>query len=168
MFKKSLSLALISTILIASSPCFAEDPITLPQITAPSTEPDVGAAISPLNKGQHAPFTGVELSPKAVAQIIAELETEKARTEVEVTKAVASEKATCEFKLQQQKIDTDATQKIIIAQLQASQKESTVLRNRVFTLENDQPNLELWVAGGFTVGVALTALTSYVIVKATH
>jgi hypothetical protein len=156
-----------ATIVTFSSSAFAED-VVIPSVPTAPNEPDVGAVIVPLKKGKIAPFTGLELSPAAVAQIVADLDSITEQIKVEVDVAVKKEQAQCLFKLNEQKIAEETKRSINLAQINSLEKQNKVFRDRIRALETDQPNLPLWVAGGFVVGVTLTGVVSYVIVKATQ
>lgn len=72
----------------------------LPPAPTPGVnEPNVGEAISPMKIGQRAPFTGLLLSPAAVAKITVELNHIDDKVKLEVDRAVMRQKAEDDLKL---------------------------------------------------------------------
>ena len=61
--------------------------LNIPTVLLPEGEPNPGAAISPLRKGNKAPFTGVHLSPEAVATLLAHYKFLADQIEIEVNRA---------------------------------------------------------------------------------
>lgn len=171
--KKFIAPLLIGMQFVVAFPVYAQDPrpagtITLPDAPKPAPgEPDVGAAISPMKKGQVAPFTGILLSPKATATIIAQLNTLQEQIKIEVNHVRAEEKARCDFRVAEIKTTTDADRKVLQAQLDARNKEINVLNGVIKQHEENKPNTPLWVGLGtglgFVVGAGLTVLTVYAV-----
>lgn len=158
---------------LTSVPVFAQettqDPsaVQLPASPEPwPAEPDVGPAVSPIKKGYPAPFTGVLLSPQAVAIVTVEIEHISDKIKIEVDKAVADNDAKWTYKLNEQKIKFDADQKVLMAQLDASKSENKILYERLDKVEKSQPDLMLWVGGGFVAGILTTVLTTYAVTQA--
>ena len=166
MFKKALSLALVCSITLRTIAVHADTEIPSPH-TPVAGELDVGAAVSPMKKGQIAPFTGVLLSPKAVATIIAELDAVPQKVKIEVDKARGEEKAQCDFKVNEVKANAASDKKVADAKLEENAKRLKALEDQIKKEENSRPNLGVWVGVGFVGGVIVTAATSYIIVKAT-
>jgi hypothetical protein len=161
--KKLIASLLITMQLFAAAPALA-DPPTLPDPPAPVPgEVDVGAAISPMKKGQVAPFTGILLSPKAAATVIAELNNFEARVKVEVDHAVAVNQAQCDFKLSEQKTTADADKKVLNAQLEERNKRIDILNGIIKKQEEDRPNVMLWTGLGVAGGVIITLGTVLVV-----
>lgn len=167
MFKKFVSVFITLIFLVTlTAPAFAQPKITLPPPPNPiAGEKDPGAAISPLHKGDKAPFTGVELSPKAVAVITAELDNISAQIKIEVDHAVATCNAQCDYRLQEQKIKAESDHKVMQAQLDAQVKDGKVLTQRITDLEKSQSHTAWWVAGGVVAGVLVTLASVFVVTK---
>ena len=156
--KKFFTSLLIGSMISMSVPAFA-DPPSIPD--APSLvegEKDVGAAISPMKKGQTAPFTGVLLSPKAVATVTVELQSIAEKVKIEVSRATDEATARCDARVNEEKIKAEAGVKILNAQLESRLAENKILTDRLEKEEKSKPNLMLWTGGGVVVGVALTVL----------
>jgi hypothetical protein len=93
-----------------------------------------------MKKGQVAPFTGVLMSPEAVAKVIVELNSRDEEIAIEVNKAVAEQQVKDQYKIdelnadliQQQKI-ADAEKESLNKQLRLSTSNSQKLRKRKTT-----------------------------------
>lgn len=174
--KKLIASLLIGAQLAVAFPVYAQDPpppgtIALPDAPKPAPgEPDVGAAISPMKKGQVAPFTGILLSPKATATIIAQLNTLQEQIKIEVDHARAEEKAKCDFRVAEVQTTAEADRKVLQAQVDARNKEINILNGVIKQHEENKPNTPLWVGLGtglgFVVGAGLTVLTVYAVNQA--
>lgn len=134
-------------------------------------EKDPGLAMSPMKKKQRAPFTGVLLSPSAVANIIVEYETIEERIHVEVMKTISESKADCEKQLTDKKIKHEADKKIMQASINSKDLMIKSLDAEVKRL-NDEKNAKwhpgAWIGIGAASGIALTVLTAFAISKATQ
>ena len=167
--KKLVSSILLCTIVLSPALASADDfKITLP--SPPALQPgekDVGAAISPLKKGQAAPFTGVELSPLAVATIISELNSFADKIKIETDRARAEEQAKCDFKVSETQAKATADLKISQAQLINSKNQVNILNDQVAKLEKDKPNMPFWMGlsglAGLLVGVGASVLTVFAV-----
>ncbi len=175
--KKLIISLLIGAQLAVAAPVYAQDLVPLGAITLPNAprpqpgEPDVGAAISPMKKGQIAPFTGVLLSPKATATIIAQLNSMQEQIKIEVDHAKAESKARCEFQIAETKTHLEADKNVLQAKVDSRDKQINILNGVIKQQEENRPNTQLWVgvgAGvGLVLGVGLSALTVYAIGQST-
>ena len=101
--KRIISFLTCLSIVFSSSAVHADE-ISLPQTPKPvEGEVDVGAAISPMKKGDKAVFTGLLLSPRAIATMIAQTNALKSQIPIEIQKAKGEEKAQCDFRTSEQK-----------------------------------------------------------------
>jgi hypothetical protein len=168
MFKRLISLVLCLMLLVTSSAAKAGG-VSLPDSPAPVPgEVDVGSAISPLKKGQIAPFTGVLLSPKATATIITQLNSLDALVKIEVDKAKSESKAQCDFAIAEQKNQLETDKKVLQASIDEKLKRITILENQVKEAEASRPNVVIWAGIGFAGGIAVTVLTVYAVSQATR
>lgn len=166
---------LIAQLMSQVAPAMA-DPITqksetttliqsLPNLQPTTGEIDVGAAISPLKKGQISPFTGVLLSPKATASIIVQMGNLQEQIKIEADNAKEKAEAQCEYDKSSQKIEFETDKKILQAQLDSKILQISELDKIIKENEKNKSNTPLWVgagiAGGLIVGVGLTVLTAY-------
>lgn len=156
--KRIISLLLIALMLSAPVASYA-DPIDLTAPTLQAGERDVGAAVSPMKKGQSAPFTGVLLSPAAVATVTVQLKSIADVVKLEVDRANNESKVRCDAALEDSRIKSDADAKVAQAKLEASMKENQILTDRLDKEESARSNTIWWAGGGFVVGVATTILT---------
>lgn len=160
--KRFIASLLIAGQLAAAAPAFA-DPITLPAPPPPvAGEVDVGAAISPMKKGQIAPFTGILLSPKATATIIAQLNSIQDQIKIEVDHARAEEAAKCQYKVDETTNRLETDKKILQAQVDDKGKQVNILTEKLKQEEANRPNTPLWVGlgagAGVVVGIGISVL----------
>lgn len=127
------------------------------------TDPDIGAAISPLKKLQDAPFAGVLLSPLAIATLIADLNARAEETKLEVDRETA--KLTAEFDYQKSIIvnECQKDKEVFAAQLDHKQNEIKILNDALTSQQTNQPDPLLWAFIGLSVGVVSAAATASVI-----
>jgi len=125
----------------------------------------VGAAISPMRKGQAVPFTGVLLSPKATATIITQLKLFPDLLAIEVNKTRGEELARCNFRVSEVETRLEADKKILGAQLEERNKHISILVEQGKQDEKNRVNTPVWVGlgatAGFVIGAGLTVLTAY-------
>lgn len=150
-----------------ATPAFA-DPLVLPPAPPPIPgEVDVGAAISPMKKGQVAPFTGVLLSPKALATIVVQLNSLQEQINIEVDHAKAEAKARCDFSVAETTNRLETDKKVLQAQVDSRNQQVNILNDVIKKQEENRPNTPLWVGVGgvvgLVVGVGLSALTVYAV-----
>jgi hypothetical protein len=144
-------------VLTAAPAAWADDPpkIDITAIDVPAE--DVGATTAPLERGDKAPFTGVLLSPLAVATIVAERDAFDERIAIEVRKAKAECQARCDHKLRGQRIGCDADKKTLKASLDERKKRIDVLQRTIADEEKkSKPNVWLWAGGGALTGALST------------
>lgn len=166
MAKKLVSLLMICAVLFAPCPALAQT--ELPQPPTPSAdEPDVGAAVSPLRRYQVAPFTGVLLSPRAVAVVTTELKSIESRIKIEVDRATATCEARADFRVTEEKIKAEADKKVMSAQLETRSKENQVLTDRLERAEKSAGDKQWWAGGGFVGGALVTILIVFGVSHAT-
>ena len=127
----------------------------------------MGAAISPMKKGQVAPFTGVLLSPKALATIVVQLNSLQEQINIEVDHAKAEAKARCDFSVAETTNRLETDKKVLQAQVDSRNQQVNILNDVIKKQEENRPNTPLWVGVGgvvgLVVGVGLSALTVYAV-----
>lgn len=168
---------LVSAVLIAcqavtfAAPAMAQE-IDVSKLVVPELrldEPDVGAAVSPMKKGQVAPFTGVLLSPRAVAGIVTQLNSFDEQVAIEVDRAKAQVAARCTLDLSDASARCAATEKILNARIASQGTEVKRLTGLLEKHEKKAP-ARLWISlgcgAGFIFGVGLTVLTTYAVNQA--
>ena len=146
-------------LLIAVSMCFCLATTNF-ALADESVQP---AVLTPLKKGQVAPYDGVELSPAAVADIIADKQTSAETCAAKIAKDVDTVKATCKRDTDTQKSNCDSDKKSMQIRMDSQAKQIEILTKDL----QKSSNVAWWTAGGFVGGVLLTTATVFVIGLAT-
>lgn len=162
---KSLVASLMLAVTLISS--VADAQVTFPPVAPVPGEISVGAAVSPMRKGQTAPFTGVLLSPEAVAKVIVDYNNAKEQTEIEAQKAREVQKAQDQLLIDNLMADLQREKAIADAQVKSRDGQVKILTDALEKAEKDKPNPTLWAGIGVAVGVAVTLLTVFVVGSAT-
>jgi hypothetical protein len=172
--KKILAVLINISILVQSLPLYADDAVK-PGMSAlveevapevPKAEKDLGAALSPLKKLQIAPFTGVLLSPLAVANLIAELNAKSEEIKIEVDKAKDDAKVKFEYEKTILQNSCIADKKVIEANLINQQKQVALLDAALRAEIESRPSPAGWAILGLAAGVIVATATASVIVAA--
>ncbi len=159
-FITAISLLLTSSTLYGSPP---SSKISLPPINVPEGETSVGAAISPMSKGNRAPFTGLLLSPLAVATIISELSSYQEMLEIELTRVKAEYEADMKFRLNRLKIEHEADKTVLNTQIETANKRIIELGYLLQKEIDNRPNIFLWSSLGVLGGIGITLLTVFAV-----
>lgn len=145
---RALVSCLVTASLLASTcPAFAAG-------TAPTPPP----IISALDKGQVAPYTGVLLSPPAVAQIVAEKDAVAVTVQLAAQHQLDLDRAELTFQLAQQASTCTADKSILQAQLTDVQKQNQVIEQQLRQASGGL-STPVWVGIGVAGGIAVTLLT---------
>ena len=126
---------------------------------ASADEAWVPPIITTVQKGAPAPFTGVLLTPEAVAKVIAEAKDCPKRVEVEVTRARDEEKAHGDKAMAD--VQADAKRDKAVLQAGIEQRDGMVkdLAGRLEKSEQARANTWLVAGGGVLAGAVLVILT---------
>lgn len=165
--KKAISTLLVATMLATSVPAWADPPVPTTPPAATVTAPTPPPVISPLNRGQPSPFTGVLFSPEAVAQVIAASDTAKAAAALAVQHQAELDAAQQKYALDSAGTTCTADKSVLQAQLTDQQKQNQILTNQLKSASSG-PGAPVWIGIGFAGGVVVTVLTAFAISKATH
>ena len=130
----------------------------------PKAEKDLGAALSPLKKFQLSPFTGVLLSPLAVANLIAELNAKSEEIKIEVDKAKSEAKVKFEYEKSILQNSCVADKRVIEANLISQQKQVASLDAALRAEIESRPSPIGWAILGLAAGVVVTTATASAIV----
>ena len=170
--KKIFSLLLICSLVYQSKLVIAQDASYEKKITiSPEAEPsdsDIGKAISPMKKGQRAPFTGVLFSPAAAADVIVGISTFEEKIRIEVNNTIKKEQIECEKKTSDIKTRFGADKSTLQAQIDSSFQKINALNSKIKELEEREATKihpAIWTSVGAASGIALTILTTYVVVQ---
>jgi hypothetical protein len=170
--KKIISLIFTTLVLMVSSDALSDEKkdsnVELSKVVKdvvpemPSSEKDL-TAISPMRKSQFAPFTGVLLSPMAIATIISEIKFQQEKIDIEVRKAV--ETANVEFTYKQQIFENrcEADKKVMQANVEEKKKQIALLDSTIKAEIESRPNPVIWSLFGLAAGVVVTTTTASII-----
>jgi LPS O-antigen subunit length determinant protein (WzzB/FepE family) len=164
--KKIVSIVCLSSFLVTNV-CYAQEkPISLPKIEAPAEEKDVGPAISPMRKGQKAPFTGVLLSPEATSTVIVEYQDRKRAIDLEVNRTRDLEREDCRKQNTDAQIKNEEQKKVQQVRLDESLDTIKKLEAEIEKEKNDRPSRAFWAGLGAAGGVVATVLVVFAVNKA--
>ena len=148
--KRFISSLLVVSMLATAVPAYADDvPIGPP-------------VVAPLDKGRPAPFTGVLLSPPAVAQIVAERDSVAARTAAEVYHQAQIDDANRRFDIDSLTSTCTTDKSILQAQVDEGKRQIVILNDQLKKTTSGPP-ATLWIGLGAVAGVALTVLTVFAV-----
>lgn len=161
---------IISAILLASFTmgriANAEELTKLPKIETPYGEIDPGEALSPMNKGQKAAFSGVLFSPKAVAKVTVDLKSVDDKVALEVGNAIRVQQEVCARDATQTQITVEADKKILMASIDEKMRTISLYEEQL-KKESRKLDSGLLVGIGIAVGVSLTTLSALAISQLT-
>ena len=160
MIKKLISIIIAALIVQTSFLTSARaDELNLPEVPSLELdEPSVGEAISPMKRGQRAPFTGILFSPEAVAKVTVELNNVSEQIKLNVQRAIELRDAQNQYKINEITIKAEAEKAINTAELSTAVQENLILSERIKKLEDNQSNTIWYVGGGFLAGTVVTVL----------
>jgi hypothetical protein len=124
----------------------------------PAYADDAEEKISPIEKGQYAPFTGVLMSPGAVAKVIVEFNTKQAQIDLEVNRAVAEQQTKDQLQIDELNASIIEQKKIADAEKQSYNKQLSALNEQLSKVEKQKNLTPLYVAGGALVGAIVASL----------
>jgi chaperonin cofactor prefoldin len=154
---KSFVCGVMAAVLLSTSVASATP--TVPPAPEPvAGEIPVGEAISPMKKGQVAPFTGVLMSPEAVAKVIVELNSRDEQITIEVTKARAEQQVKDQYKIDELNADLDHQKKIAAAEKDSLNKQLKIINDQLAKAEKTKNDMPLYVGLGALAGAAVAVL----------
>lgn len=165
MNKRLISTLVIVANLLSTTNSFADDS-KLPDPPALVNEPDPGQVITPMKKGDKAPYTGVLLSPKSTASILVQLKSVDERIKIEIAKTKGEEKALCTKALDDHKVKSETDKKVAAATIDEKIKRIEFLEKKIADEEKSKPNITFWTSLGAVGGVVVTSLTFFVVSQA--
>jgi hypothetical protein len=158
----------ISTILLLSfltSTAAAQQVEELPKVETPQGEVDPGEAISPMRISQRAPFTGVMLSPKALASIIAKLKSIETRISLATEEAKEQSAEVCRHEKEVISIRNTADKDILTARIEDNNRNLQAYEKRIAEVKESQTDPALLIGLGALGGVAATVLTVFAVTQ---
>lgn len=119
----------------------------------------IAPVITPVTKGTLVPFTGILLTPEAVARIVAEAKDCPKRVQVEVDRARGEEKAHAQKALTDVKSDAKRDREVMQAGLDQRDGNVKDLTDRLQKSETARGNTWLWAGGGLLTGAVIVTLS---------
>lgn len=164
--KKVISAFLM--ISFASTNVFAQEKnVQLPTVETPAGEVDPGEAISPMKINQRAPFSGVLLSPKAIASLVAKINFIDDRISAASAESKELAEEVCRTEKTNIKIRTDADSAILQARIDDNERVLKLYEDNTKKLQESQSDpvlmLGLGAAGGAIVTLAAALALSYAV-----
>lgn len=158
LLRAAAALTVVTTLVATSVPAWAAD------TTAPAPTPT--PVIAPLQQGQVAPWSGVLLSPGAVAQIVAQQDTAQAALQLVVQHQVEIDQAQQKYALAVAATTCDADKQVLQAQVDDGKRQVTVLNDQL-KKNTGGPGAPVWIGVGVVGGIVVTVLTVFAIGKVT-
>lgn len=120
--------------------------------------------VTPLDKGNVAPYSGVLLSPEAVAKIVADAHECLERTKIEIQHARDVQKAQDDKRLADETALFERDKKVADAALRQRDGQIVILSAEVARAQKAASNSWLWVSLGAIVGV-LTSVAVFAVAR---
>mgnify|MGYP005834630607 CR=1 FL=1 len=152
--KRFVSSLLVAATLATSAPAYADELVL-------TTEPAVTAYVTPLNKGQPAPYIGVLLSPGAVAKLVAEKEAAAKALQLAVQHQADIDAAKLKFEIDRLTTTCNTDKKILQSQVEEGRKRVDLLSEQLQKETGSISWKSLGVGAG--VGVGLTLLGVFIV-----
>lgn len=160
--------------IIAIIIAFAMIFFSLPVMAAEPTSSDVslGAAgltlgkVSPLEKGERAPFDGVLLDPAAAAKLMVDQQEADNKCQIEINKHVETEKAKLQLDLANMKASRDALKKELAIRMSIKDEHIKFLENDAVKNAKKSQNSVWWFMGGLAGGILLSIGAAFIIREA--
>ena len=119
--------------------------------------------ISPMRKGDKAPFDGTLFNPDAAAKILVDIENSDAQCLIETEKAVETEKAKLQLSLDNLRASYDALNKSSEERIQLKNEHIEFLENEGVKMAKKEKRVIWWLLGGIAGGIALTVAGGLII-----
>jgi len=127
---------------------------------------DPAPVITPLQKSQPAPYTGVLLSPEAIAKIVAAKDESEKALQLAVQHQSQLDAAELQFKTDQLTTTCVADKKILQAQVDDGKRQIKILDDKLKS-QTSGPSAPVWIGLGAVGGVVVTVLTVFAVSRAT-
>lgn len=122
--------------------------------------------VSPLRKGQPAPFPGVLFSQRATATIITDVKAVDERVKIEVTSAVKEAEARKQFEIDETKSRCKSDTAVLTADREEKMKRIALLEDELKKTSAASPSRTLWLGIGAGAGIVLTVVTVFAVSQA--
>lgn len=164
---------LVASLLLASFICpaiaHAEDasPPKEQPVAVDFSEIEGPEVITPVQKGQPAPFAGILFSPRAAAVVGTEIASHPEKLKIEVDAAVKKAEAQKDFKYNELNTTCTSDKSQLQARIEANEKRIKILEKDLQDAIDDAPNRFVWLGIGAGAGIALTVVTVFAVSQAT-
>lgn len=152
--KRFISSFVITALISSSVTAYADEPPTPP------------ATITPLSKGQPAPYLGVLFSPEAVAQVVAEKDAAERRLLLAIQHQVDLDAVQLKFEKDTLTTTCNADKEILQAQVDDGKRQVDILNDQL-KKQTGGPGAPVWIGLGAVGGVVLTVITVFAVSQAT-
>jgi len=156
--KRFISTLLVTTMLVSSGHAWADDPVVGPPLPPP--------VVAPLTKGQPAPFTGVLLSPEAVAHVVAQQDAVAEHESMAIKHQSDLDAIQLKFQVDQLTTTCTTDKNILQAQVDDGKKQVQILNDQLKKTTGGPP-ASLWLGIGGVGGVVVTLLTVFAVSRTT-
>lgn len=129
-------------------------------------QPDFDAPqgqISPLKKGEKAPFEGVLIDSAAAAKLMVNAQEAEYRCQIEIDKEVSKERAKLELNLENLRASRDALKKELDVRIDLKDEHIEFLEKEVVRNTKRASNGKWWLIGGLAAGIALTVGGAFIV-----
>lgn len=166
---KNILSAILSICLLLPAPAFSQEPdqkIELPSISTPEGEKDPGKALSPMKMLQKAPFSGILLSPKVVAEIVSRLNSVDQLQKIAADEAREQEREVCKNEKNNNQIKFDSDKSILQAQIEYNKNLVVAYEKQLEIEKSSHIPGGVWYTLGAVSGTAITILSVFAIAQA--
>lgn len=147
--KRFVSTLLVASMLATTVPAWADEMIPAPPV------------VTPLSRGQLAPYTGVLMSPEAVASIVAERESAKTALTLAVKRQADLDAATLKFEIGKLTTTCTADKTILQAQIDDGKRQINILNEELKKEESGLTTLQtVSLAGGVGIIVGILGVVA--------
>lgn len=134
-------------------------------VPSPDKEEDV-AKISPLRKGDTAPFSGILFSPRATASVVTDIETIEEKIALEVAKVKRDKDVEKQFELNESNSKCKTQKDVIQAESDAYKNRAKELEDALKIKQEETPSRLIWSGLGALGGIAVTVLITFAVNQA--
>jgi hypothetical protein len=124
------------------------------------------AGITPLRRGQKAPYSGVLMTPKATATIVANADTEREKISIEVQHALAEADTKRKFEVNETTTKCTADKGVLQASIDEKNARIKIVEEEL-SKASDPPSRTTWAGIGFVGGVVTTVLIIFGVSRVT-
>lgn len=148
------------------STAFAQEAqLNLPNVETQEGEVDPGSAVSPMKIGQKSPFSGILLSPKLIATVLAKLKSIDGRVSLATQEARETSEEVCRNEKNVAKIKSDADVSVLRARIDDNERNLQSYEQRLKLEIESQQSPALLLGLGAAAGTAVTFLAVFAVAQ---